>query len=82
MRLSFNIVELQRVTCRKSPILTYPPAFGASIGDDPVWVLPRCLVSENSTLCYLCDPKFSRFRRIPTCDIQTDANTAYTALAW
>ena len=38
MRLSFNIVELLRVISRKSPILTYPPAFGASIEDDPVWV--------------------------------------------
>jgi len=29
MRLSCIVFDLQRVICQKSPILTYPPAFGA-----------------------------------------------------
>jgi len=30
-----DVCELLGVICRKSPILTYSPAFGASVGDDP-----------------------------------------------
>ena len=32
MRLSCTLFALLRVICQKSPILTYPPAFGAPLG--------------------------------------------------
>jgi len=31
-----DVFELHRVIYRKSPILTYPPAVGTSVGGDPV----------------------------------------------
>ena len=36
MCLSFTVFEIQPVICRKSPILTTPPAFGALVGVTPV----------------------------------------------
>jgi len=35
MRLSCTIFEILQVICRKSPILTHQPAFGAPIGGSP-----------------------------------------------
>jgi len=35
MCLSFTVFEIQPVICRKSPILTTPPAFGALVGVTP-----------------------------------------------
>jgi len=74
MCLSFTIFEIKPVICRKSPILTTPPAFCSS---DPGRILRRSLASENwnpwaIVWCYLCDPMFSRFSRTPTRDRQTD----------
>jgi len=34
-------------SCQKSPILTYPPAFGTAVEGDPVRVSPRPFTSEN-----------------------------------
>ena len=36
MCLSFTVFEIQPVICRKSPISTTPPAFGALVGVTPV----------------------------------------------
>jgi len=35
MCLSCTVFEIQPAICRKSPILTTPPAFGALVGGDP-----------------------------------------------
>ena len=36
MCLSFTVFEKMPAICRKSPIVTTPPAFGALVGGDPV----------------------------------------------
>ena len=38
-----DVFELQRLICRKSPILTYPRAFGASVRGVYYCVLFACL---------------------------------------
>jgi len=77
MYLSFTVFEVWPVICRKSPILTTPPAFAA-----PQRVIQ---VEFRGGLCHqktrvsivwcLCDPTFSRFSRTPNCDRQTDGQT-------
>jgi len=42
-----TVFELQRVISRKSPMLTYPPAFGTPDGGDPIQISPRLLTPEN-----------------------------------
>ena len=80
MYLSSTIFELQRIICQKSPILTYPPVFGAQVGGDPIWILQRSLVSENwspwaMVWHSLHDVNFSRFDTILACDGWTDRRT-------
>jgi len=82
MHLTCTILEFKRVICRKSPILTYPPAFGAL-----VLISPRSLVSENWRLwdiVWYClrYSTFSRCDTIPAFDGQTVGHTmtANTAL--
>jgi len=47
MCLSFTVFEIYPVICRKSPIMTTPPAFGALIGGDPGGISWRSLASAN-----------------------------------
>jgi len=42
-----DVFELQRVICGKLQILPYPTSLDASVGGDPVRVLPRSSASEN-----------------------------------
>jgi len=74
-----------------SPILTTPPALGASVGADPGLTSRRRLASENySVPALLCGAVNVFIRRAIlvvhrlVTDRQTDRHraTAYTALAW
>ena len=78
--LSFNVFEIQPVICRKSPIFTHTPAFGAHARVDAGRISRRSLTSEKQNpwaivWCYVCDPTFSRFSRTPTCVRRTQADT-------
>jgi len=60
--------------------LPTPPALGASIWDNPVWVLVRSSASQSYSpwaIVWHClhDPTFSHFSRTLTCDRQTDRQT-------
>ena len=77
MCLSFIVFEIQPDICRKSPILTYPLAFGAPVGGDSGRISQRSLAPEIQShwaivWCCLCDRTFIRFCRTPTCDGRTN----------
>ena len=61
MRLSCIVFEIERSICRKSPILTHPPAFGGPVRFDSGRMSLRSLAPENWSpwvivLCCLRDP--------------------------
>jgi len=83
MSLSCTIFELQRVICQKSPILTYPTAFGSPVEGDSVRISPRIFaVRKPESMVYrvvllasviLCLAVLIQYRSVT--DGQTDRRT-------
>ena len=79
IHLPCTVFEIYRAICQKSPILTYPPAFGT-----PIWVTPfefrpavgtRKIESGATMQSCLPDPTCNHFDTILACDAVTDRQT-------
>jgi len=68
MSLTCTVSDMQRVTGRKSLILTTPHVLGTFVVRDPTGILLR-------SWAIMRDPTFSRFGRTLTSDRRTDRQT-------